>query len=267
MDSTLRSHPSHAVDAMRQALERDGAAIMPATLPAATCVRLRAAIDALQPTHWDEVDADPRGLDGGRRLDRYLCVFNRGPDWLPLLDRPGVIDLAEAELGSDCHVIGMTAWRCHPGYRGDPLHADYVPVTWPQGVLPEVVRIPIFILTVHYYLNDITPQLAPTRVIPGSHRAGRAPRPDERDWQGITATPVLARTGDALVFRSDVWHAGSDNTTADGIRYLLQVHYGRREMAAHYSPFLDWRYHADVIASATPRQRRLLGDHAPGAYD
>jgi len=69
------------------------------------------------------------------------------------------------------------------------------------------------------------------------------------------------------VFRSDVWHAGSDNRTRDGIRYLLQVHYGRREMAQHFSPFVEWRFNPAVIAATNARQRRLLGDHAPGPYD
>jgi ectoine hydroxylase-related dioxygenase (phytanoyl-CoA dioxygenase family) len=103
--------------------------------------------------------------------------------------------------------------------------------------------------------------------VPGSHRAGRAPAESENDWGGVAAEAVLARAGDCLVFRSDVWHAGSDNRTRADIRYLLQVHYGRREMAQHFSPFLEWRFNPAVLAAATARQRRLLGDHDPGAYD
>ncbi|MGE5522202.1 MAG: phytanoyl-CoA dioxygenase family protein, partial [Rhodospirillaceae bacterium] len=122
-------------------------------------------------------------------------------------------------------------------------------------------------LTVHYYLSDVTPDLAPTYVVAGSHRAGRQPLPDERIWRGEEAQPVLAQAGDALVFRSDLWHSGGDNTTPDRIRYLLQVHYGRREMAQHFSPFMAWRFNPDVLAAASRRQRRLLGDHEPGAYD
>jgi hypothetical protein len=38
-------------------------------------------------------------------------------------------------------------------------------------------------------------------------------------------------------------------------------------MAQHFAPYLEWRFHPDVIAAATPRQRRLLGDHAPGPFD
>lgn len=262
--------PRHAVyetAALAEALERCGAVFVPEALDAQRCADARAAIDALQPAGWDEAHADPRGLGGGHGLDRYLAVFNRDPWWLQFLDRPGIIDFAEAVLGADCHVIGLTAWRSHPGFRGEPLHADYLPLAWPEGALPDTVRVPAFIVTVHYYLCTVTPGLAPTRVIPGSHRAGRAPRPDERDWQGREPVAVLAREGDALAFRSDVWHAGSDNVTREGVRYLLQVHYGRREMAQHFSPYLEWRFDEAVLAAATPRQKRLLGDHAPGPYD
>jgi hypothetical protein len=51
------------------------------------------------------------------------------------------------------------------------------------------------------------------------------------------------------------------------VRYILQVHYGRREMAQHFSPFMDWRFDAAVLRAASKRQRRLLGEHEPGAYD
>ena len=79
--------------------------------------------------------------------------------------------------------------------------------------------------------------------------------------------PVLCRAGDVLVFRSELWHAGSRNRTTDQTRYLLQVHYGRRMDAQKFSPYLDFRFNPDVLAACTPRQRRLLGDHEPSEYD
>lgn len=257
----------YETDAVLAALEEEGAAIVNEALPPSKCGEVREKIDALTPLHWDEVHDDPRRVSTGRCLDRYLCVFNRDAYWLQFLDRPGVIDIVGAALGRDCHVIGETAWRSHPGFKGEPLHADFLPLTWPEGAGTGEFRVPPFILTVHFYLNDVSPDLAPTRIVPGSHRAGRGPAGSEEDWRGRAAEVVLARAGDCLVFRSDVWHAGSDNRTREGIRYLLQVHYGRREMAQHFSPFIDWRVNPVVIAAASARQRRLLGDHEPGAYD
>ena len=73
--------------------------------------------------------------------------------------------------------------------------------------------------------------------------------------------------GDVLFFRSEIWHTGSKNVTADRTRYLLQVHYSGRNISQHFSPFLTWQFHPDVLAQANPRQRRLLGDHKQMAYD
>ena len=261
----MRSHAVYETQAMLDALERDGCALIRDALSETQCARARQMIDTLQPLHWDITVKNAR--EKVSRLDRYLCVFNRHPDWLQFIDRPGVIDLAQAALGSDCHIIGMTAWRSHPGYAAEPLHVDYLPLPFDAPILPPELRIPIFIMTVQFYLTDVPADLAPTRVVPGSHRAGRAPNPGETSWQGRPSEVVLAGAGDALAFRSDVWHAGSNNRSARDVRYLLQVHYARREMAQHFSPDLEWRFNLDVIAAATQRQRRLLGAHEPGAYD
>lgn len=44
-------------------------------------------------------------------------------------------------------------------------------------------------------------------------------------------------------------------------------HYGRRMVAQKFSPYLDFRFAAATLAAASPRQRRLLGEHAPAEYD
>nr|MBO2512012.1 dioxygenase [Gammaproteobacteria bacterium] len=252
--------PSPALIRQRlQALHEDGYVLIPGVLDTRQIAELRQAIDALRPIHWDYQ---------GLVVDHYKCVFNRDPLWLPYLDLPGVIELAEAALGSDCHVIGQTAWRCHPGFIGADLHLDYLVMELPESLLADPqFRLPMQICTAHIYLDDIDADLCPTLVIPGSHRAGRAPRPGETTWHGRAAEPVLCRAGDVLVFRSELWHAGSRNCSRERIRYLLQVHYGRRMVAQKFSPYLEFHFTPEVLAACTPRQRRLLGDHQAAEYD
>src|SRR6516162_8503292 len=79
-----------------RALHEDGFALIPGVFDAALVAAARAAIDRLRPFHWDT-----EGL-----TDHYKCVFDRHPFWLEFLDPPGLIELAEAALGGDCHVIG-----------------------------------------------------------------------------------------------------------------------------------------------------------------
>jgi hypothetical protein len=253
--------PTYRVDdtaGQLRALQEDGFALIPGVLAPPEVELLRGAIDSLQPFHWDH-----QGL-----TDHYKCVFNRDPYWLRFLDLPGIIDLAEAALGSDCHIIGQTAWRSHPGHRGVGIHADLLLMTVPEDMMRDPrLQLPMQICTAHVYASDITPDLCPTCIIPGSHRSGRWPQPWEASWNGRDLEPVLCRAGDVLFFRSDLWHSGSDNRTDGQTRYLLQVHYGRRMVAQKFSPYITWRFNPEVLARCTPRQRRLLGDHRPAAYD
>ncbi len=48
---------------------------------------------------------------------------------------------------------------------------------------------------------------------------------------------------------------------------MVQVHYGNRFVCQKVSPYLDFRFNPEVVASANPRQRRLLGDYQRGSYD
>ncbi len=251
--------PPPALTAERlRALHSEGFVLLPGVLDGLQIQLLRYAIDGLKPQHWDY-----SGL-----LEHYKCVFNRDPLWLPFLDLPGVIELAEAALGGDCHVIGQTAWRCHPGFQGMGLHLDYLAMQLPRSLLSDpAFELPMQICTCHLYLDDIDQDLCPTRVVPGSHRAGRPPRAGEEHWHGRTAQAVLCQAGDALMFRSELWHAGSENSSAERIRYLLQVHYGRRMVAQKFSPYLHWCFNPEVLAAASARQRRLLGEHEEAEYD
>jgi len=249
-------HPDD-VGRMLPAMHEDGFVLIPGVLSPTEVETARQMIDGLQRLPWDFTGP----------TDHYKNVFNRDPFWLGFLERPGVIDLAEAALGENCHVIGETAWRSHPGHHGVGLHLDYLPMEWPDPGVPDGVQVPMFLCTAHFYLSPQYAELCPTRVLPGSHRAGRRPRPGELHWNGRLPQPVLCDAGDALFFRSDLWHSGSANRTTDQVRYLLQVHYGRREMAEHFAPYLEWKFNPEVVAACTRRQRRLLGEHPQGAYD
>ena len=78
---------------------------------------------------------------------------------------------------------------------------------------------------------------------------------------------MLCRAGDVVVFRSEVWHRGTANR-GGRIRYLLQVHYAQRMITQKFPPYLNrFRFDEAILEQATPRQRRLLGDHRSSNYD
>ena len=94
-------------------LHEDGFALVPGVLSPEEVAALRDAIDRLQPF----------GFDSTGTTEHYKCVFNREQVFLTW-HRPGIVDLAEKTMGEQCHIIGQTAWRSHPGHNGWGPHAD-----------------------------------------------------------------------------------------------------------------------------------------------
>ena len=265
---------AHAdLDSRVEAIEREGFAYFPGILDAGQVAELRDAIDRLTVV---EASFDRDSVSAGGFREKHIkCVFNRDPLFLRFLDMPPVIDLAEAILGVqdnrgrsvDCHIIGMTAWITGPGREDQQLHVDWRPFDLPADIAADPrVRMPVMAATAHYYLDDLDEELGPTKFVPGSHRAGRRPDGDTQ-WGDVEEQSALCRAGDVVLFRSEVWHRGTANRS-QRTRYLLQVHYANRMVTQKFPPYLGrFEFDGSILAQATPRQRRLLGDHRPGAYD
>ena len=81
------------------------------------------------------------------------------------------------------------------------------------------------------YLNGTTAECCPTRVIPGSFRSCRRPKPGECEWEGRGPLTAIASPGDTLLFRSDVWHAGGTNVTENTTRLTVEAAYGARKVS------------------------------------
>lgn len=247
------------LEGMTNALHEDGFALVPGVLSKEEVQNVRDSIDRLQPFGFDHKSVN----------EHYKCVFNRERIFLDMLDREGVVDLAEATMGEQCHIIGQSAWRSHPGHNGWSPHTDHVLVTVPEEVASDRKAFPIYLCTAHYYLDDILDEeLCPTYVIPGSHKSGHAlswGKDKNPTYKGQELEPVLVKAGDVLFFRSEIWHTGSLNKTEDRLRYLLQVHYSHRTIAQRFSPF-PFTFNPEILAVANPRQLRLMGKHPEGAY-
>ncbi len=186
--------------------------------------------------------------------------FPQDPRLLTYIDRPGVIDVVQAIHDAGAHVTGGSFWTTGQG-RAMGIHIDYLPISLPEAVHEDPhVRVPIFTSTAHFYLNDMTADLGPTTVIPGSHRAGRPPC-DESTWHGIAPQAVMARAGDVCLFRGDLWHGAWLNSSEHERRYMMQIHYGHEIIRQQYPPMrYSSLWNPDVIAQATARQKQLLGE-------
>lgn len=242
---------------MTDALHEDGFALIPGVLSGDEVQAVRDGIDRLKAFGFDKMNV----------TEHYKCVFNRDPVFFDLIDRPGIVELAESTMGEHCHIIGQSAWRSHPGHNGWSPHTDHTLVTVPEEIASDRKAFPIYLCTAHFYLDDIDEDLCPTYVIPGSHKSGRGlswGKEDNLEWKGQKLEPVVCKAGDVLFFRSEVWHSGSLNKT-DRIRYLLQTHYAHRTIAQRFSPW-PFTFNPQMLALANDRQLRLLGKHPEMAY-
>ena len=207
----------HDTEGMTNALHEDGFALIPGVLSNDECKALRDAIDRLRPFGFDQLG----------KTDHFKCVFNRDRVFLDKIDQPGVIELAESAMGKQCHVIGETAWRSHPGHDGWSPHTDRVFVEMPEVWASDPqFRLPIYLCTAHFYLNDIDEEMAPTWVIPGSHKSGRTlhgGRDSSPEWKrqenGASVMPRGRRSlfpFRSLAHRKQEYNRGSHALPASG---------------------------------------------------
>ena len=231
------------VDDMARAIREDGFALVPDVLSPAEVAALREATDRLRPFGLDHSNAAG---------DHYKCVFNRDRVFLDLIDRPGIVDLAEKTMGEQCHIIGETAWRSRPGHDGWAPHADQVWVTVPESNFDDPgFELPVYVCTAHYYLSDIpTVSHSPTYVIPGSHKSGRG-----IGW-GADLSPDLARQDSGA-------GPGEGGRRAvlpqRDLAFGQQEHLGRDALPAA-SALLAPLHQPEVLALAVPVQPRGPGD-------
>ena len=266
MVEALRLTPYKTLEEQVEALDRDGYVYLPSVLGQDEISVLRESMDRLE-ARQDYFDRNQLPEENGFLNKCINNTFNRELLFLHFVDRPGIIEIEEAVHGPDCHVIGMTAWLTGPGRPEQGLHVDWKPIALPEDIMADSrVEIPIFITTVHYYLDDLNEELGPTQFVPGSHRAGRTPD-GATQWQGVAPHSILCNAGDVVIFRSEVWHRGTANRSKK-TRYLLQVHYAKRMITQKFPPYLNrFQFDPDILVHASPRQRRLLGDHVQSNYD
>ena len=261
MADMLRLVPQPDLASRVTAIQRDGFVYFPGVISPAEVAELRSVMDRLE-----EI---PEYFDVARESwsRSFNNAFNRDEIFIQYLDKPEIIELAEKIHGADCHIIEMTAWITGPGRPEQTLHVDYLPVSLPADILEDPrVNIPAFITTAHFYLSDMYEELGPTKFVPGSHFSGREPNGDAK-WKGAGERSILCNAGDVVVFRSEVWHRGSANTSNQE-RYLLQVHYSLRWITQKFPPYLNrFQFDEGILEKLTPRQRRLLGEHHHSNYD
>jgi ectoine hydroxylase-related dioxygenase (phytanoyl-CoA dioxygenase family) len=248
-------------------LEREGWVLLRGVFGRDEIDAMRAEIDAAYETF-------PSERSRGDKDEFRYEMFNRSAACQRAIAHPRILEVIEPLLGDDCHVIANTAWKNPPDFQGGPWHCDAGPhVPRPEGVeWPDAIPYPIFAVAGHLMLRGCTRADGPTAVVPGSHRSGRLPsfRADEHlTYDGRPPVVFEVDAGDVCLFVSDAWHRGLPARDGGRGRFFLQAHYARRDIAQRIRTTDDANQCSPeaVARASTPRERELIGLHAPFFYD
>ena len=237
-----------------EALERDGYVYFPSVLDTDEIAELRATMERLQAipeSHGSgskhlKMATNSSTSSSATRLIETRCISNS------LTNHP-IIEVVEAAHGEDCHCIGMHSWLTGPGRPDQGLHTDWLPISLPADVRSDPrVKVPIFITTAHYYLNDMYEELGPTKFVPGqpflwvfSKRRNPVEKPDGREYPmqcgGMWCSSVVKSGIVALLIRV------TKPVTS------CRSHYAMRMITQKYPPYLNkFQFDESILVQANP---------------
>jgi ectoine hydroxylase-related dioxygenase (phytanoyl-CoA dioxygenase family) len=174
------------------------------------------------------------------------------PTCIDLIALPVMLEFLGTLFGDELICTSCTYALSRPGHPGIAIHTDAQPygskIFGMQASAPRLVR-------VLYYLDDLTPERAPFKVIPRSHLSLNA---DANPYNRYLSHPeeqmVLCKAGSAAIINQAVFHANYPNTSADD-RNLLAIAY-RPAWAGPITDVPEWP--AEKVAALPPRVRALF---------
>jgi ectoine hydroxylase-related dioxygenase (phytanoyl-CoA dioxygenase family) len=197
--------------AIRQ-LDDLGFVVFPGLLSAAQVARFNERIEEIFRLEGDGAGSEFKMEPGARRIANGV---DKGRIFEEVIETPEVLAAVEFVLGPDFKLSSLNIRSANPrNGRGQPLHVD-------GGALPDALGYSV--CNSVWMLDDFTADNGALRVVPGSHRWGRAPEPGAK-LEGEQL--VTGKAGDVVIMNAHLWHGGSENFT-DRQRRAMHVYYTR----------------------------------------
>jgi ectoine hydroxylase-related dioxygenase (phytanoyl-CoA dioxygenase family) len=194
--------------------------------------------------HEAEAIAATVPAETGRRVWHERALFRR-PAFREILREPALVETARALQGEDVQLLALDLLLVRSGQIGIGWHRD---VTF---VCNKTLS-----MNTGIYLQEMTEEIGPLRVVPGSHRWEDGPTDAKADpMPGEVRVQVAA--GAAVFFDAALWHTGGPNRSGRD-RLALFPYFGRyfvKRMDNYFTQPLP----ADLLASPDPLIRQLLG--------
>jgi Phytanoyl-CoA dioxygenase (PhyH) len=178
-----------------------------------------------------------------------------------LAGNPPLLAFLRELFGDQIILMSYGYARSEPGHPGVSLHADGQPygskIFGYEGSSPWLVR-------VLYYLDDLTPEVSPFRVVPRSQLSMHA---DGNPYRRYECHPeevmVPVRAGSAVLINHRVFHGNYPNT-GDRPREMLAIAY-RPAWGGPVAPVEPWP--EEKLAVLPPNLRPLFADRNTRHWD
>ncbi|MHC4879735.1 MAG: phytanoyl-CoA dioxygenase family protein [Planctomycetota bacterium] len=226
-----------------RSIELDGYVVIPDLLSAEQLHVIRDEMARL-PTTGTDYSEHQRGAGDVQWTD--------SPTATEVIALPAMIEFLETLFGDDLICTSCAYAVSQPGHPGIAIHTDAQPygskIFGLQSSSPCLVR-------VLYYLDDLTPERSPFKVIPRSHLSLHADaNPYRRYLSHEDEVMVTCPAGSAVVINQKVFHANYPNYS-DSDRRMLAIAY-RPAWAGPIGEIPD--YDPDQVAKLPPDVHRFF---------
>ena len=221
----------------------------------------------------------PEQMDGWRRKLEQMrgeaVEWSNRPSWwfgnmlerapllmMPALCNPTLLDFAESVLGPFVQLDNFTL-AGFPSVSKEEAegkvsgwHRD----RWAQMPKSETYERPLSMNFITY-LQDMTPEYGPLRVIPGSHRRALGIEPDARNKPHVDEQLLSMKAGDVAVTHAGLVHSGTPNTSGQ-VRYFFSIYLNLTWLKPtdnHFGPNLV-ELKKQARAGNDHRMLRLMGE-------
>ena len=193
-------------------IEVEGYLVLQSLLSSEDIVRLKAETSKLK-TRAVDYSVHQRGRPN---------IQFEGGEITNLIAHPKTLEFLHELFGDEIIFMSYTYARSEPGHPGISLHTDGQPygsqIFGYEGSVPFMVR-------VLYYLDELTPEVSPFRVVPRSHLSMHA---DANPYKRYESHPeqvmVPAKAGSAALINHRVFHGNYPNTGSRS-REMLAIAY------------------------------------------
>ena len=210
--------------------------------------------EQLEVLRGEAAEIHTKGADYSERQRTASGIAFRGGAITRLVANPPTVAFLERLFGDDLIAMSYAYARSEPGHPGISLHTDGQP--WGSQIFGYEGSVPVLVRVLNY-LEDLTLEVSPFRVVPRSHLSMHS---DGNPYLRYESHPdevmVPVKAGSAVMINHRVFHGNFPNTGG----------YAREMLAIAYRP--AWggpiqdveQWPTDEVAKLPEDLRRFYGD-------